>query len=128
MTRKPKTYTISAVPDPVSVLREMRRVVKPGGHVVVTVPDEDLYEQGVPDKTFGFGVHQCLGQPLARMELQVVYSTLYRRLPALRLATGLGPLCTNPDTSTTPARCSCSPDASARSSAADRSPPVRGCR
>ncbi|GAA4874139.1 cytochrome P450 [Saccharopolyspora cebuensis] len=36
---------------------------------------------------FGFGVHQCLGQPLARLELQVVYGTLYRRLPGLRLAT-----------------------------------------
>ncbi|GAA1642514.1 cytochrome P450 [Actinoplanes couchii] len=32
---------------------------------------------------FGFGVHQCLGQPLARVELQVVYSTLYRRIPTL---------------------------------------------
>jgi cytochrome P450 len=36
---------------------------------------------------FGFGVHQCLGQPLARLELQVVYGTLYRRIPTLRLAT-----------------------------------------
>lgn len=35
---------------------------------------------------FGFGVHQCLGQPLARLELQVVYSTLYRRIPTLALA------------------------------------------
>ncbi|MQY21626.1 cytochrome P450 [Nocardia macrotermitis] len=35
---------------------------------------------------FGFGVHQCLGQPLARMELQVVYGTLYRRIPTLHLA------------------------------------------
>ncbi|MER7274912.1 cytochrome P450 [Dactylosporangium sp. NPDC000244] len=38
---------------------------------------------------FGFGVHQCLGQPLARTELQVVYGTLYRRIPGLRLATTL---------------------------------------
>jgi cytochrome P450 len=39
--------------------------------------------------TFGFGVHQCLGQPLARVELQVVYGTLYRRIPTLRLAVDL---------------------------------------
>ncbi|ACU97284.1 cytochrome P450 [Saccharomonospora viridis] len=38
---------------------------------------------------FGFGVHQCLGQPLARLELHIVYSTLYRRIPTLRLATEL---------------------------------------
>jgi phosphatidylethanolamine/phosphatidyl-N-methylethanolamine N-methyltransferase len=29
------TYTISAVPDPVAVLREMRRVVKPDGLIVI---------------------------------------------------------------------------------------------
>jgi phosphatidylethanolamine/phosphatidyl-N-methylethanolamine N-methyltransferase len=29
------TYTISAVPDPVAVLSEMRRVVKPGGVIVI---------------------------------------------------------------------------------------------
>ena len=29
------TYVISAVPDPVGVLREMRRVVKPGGRIVI---------------------------------------------------------------------------------------------
>ena len=29
------TYTISAVPDPVGVLREMKRVVKPGGNIVI---------------------------------------------------------------------------------------------
>ncbi|MFI5533044.1 cytochrome P450 [Kitasatospora sp. NPDC051853] len=35
---------------------------------------------------FGFGVHQCLGQPLARFELRIALSTLFRRLPGLRLA------------------------------------------
>lgn len=38
---------------------------------------------------FGFGVHQCLGQTLARLELKVAYSTLYRRIPGLRLAAEL---------------------------------------
>jgi len=52
-------------------------------------PDPDRLDLGRNARrhmAFGFGVHQCLGQPLARMELQVVYGTLYRRLPGLRLA------------------------------------------
>ncbi|WP_434443530.1 cytochrome P450 [Lentzea sp. E54] len=37
---------------------------------------------------FGYGVHQCLGKPLARMELQVVLPEVLRRLPGLRIADG----------------------------------------
>lgn len=35
---------------------------------------------------FGFGPHQCLGQQLARVELQEVFTRLYTRIPTLRLA------------------------------------------
>ncbi|GAB3442193.1 cytochrome P450 [Streptomonospora sediminis] len=50
-------------------------------------PDRlDLDRDARHHVAFGFGVHQCLGQSLARMELNVVYSTLYRRIPTLRLA------------------------------------------
>ena len=36
--------------------------------------------------TFGHGIHYCLGGALARMELQVIFPTLFQRLPGLRLA------------------------------------------
>jgi cytochrome P450 len=50
-------------------------------------PDRlDLTRRARHHVAFGFGVHQCLGQPLARLELEIVYRTLYRRLPGLRLA------------------------------------------
>jgi cytochrome P450 len=53
-------------------------------------PDElDIRRDARRHVAFGFGVHQCLGQPLARMELQVVYNTLYKRIPTLRLAADL---------------------------------------
>jgi cytochrome P450 len=36
---------------------------------------------------FGHGMHFCLGAPLARIEAQIAFATLLRRLPGLRLET-----------------------------------------
>ena len=35
---------------------------------------------------FGYGIHFCLGAPLARMEAHVAFATLLRRFPEMRLA------------------------------------------
>ncbi|PRY39508.1 cytochrome P450 [Umezawaea tangerina] len=50
-------------------------------------PDElDIARGARHHVAFGFGPHQCLGQNLARIELQTVIDTLFRRIPDLALA------------------------------------------
>jgi cytochrome P450 len=46
----------------------------------------DLGRSPNPHLSFGAGAHACLGQPLARTELQVVLEVLLRKLPSLELA------------------------------------------
>jgi len=46
----------------------------------------DLTRSPNPHLTFGAGAHSCLGQSLARTELQVVLEVLLRTLPSLDLA------------------------------------------
>lgn len=45
----------------------------------------DIDRQARRHLAFGSGPHQCLGQNLARVELQLAYPALLRRLPGLRL-------------------------------------------
>ncbi|MFJ8927450.1 cytochrome P450 [Streptomyces sp. NPDC102364] len=48
-------------------------------------PDRlDLTRNARQHQAFGAGAHHCVGQPLARMELQVIYPTLLHRIPTLR--------------------------------------------
>ncbi|RKP58451.1 tetratricopeptide repeat protein [Pararobbsia silviterrae] len=46
------SHCLEHLVDPVTALANWIRICKPGGHVVITVPDEDLYEQGVWPSTF----------------------------------------------------------------------------
>ncbi|GER90037.1 hypothetical protein KDW_41990 [Dictyobacter vulcani] len=46
----------------------------------------DFDREANPMISFGRGIHACLGQQIARMELRVLWSTLLKRLPGVRLA------------------------------------------
>jgi len=41
------SHCLEHMEDVEEALRNWLRIVKPGGHVIVTVPDEDMYERGV---------------------------------------------------------------------------------
>jgi cytochrome P450 len=76
------------------------RAVKAGEWLVAALNsanrDEELFPGGDkldfhresprPHVAFGFGAHQCIGQQLARVELQEALTRLLRRVPDLRLA------------------------------------------
>ncbi|MFC4563648.1 cytochrome P450 [Nocardiopsis mangrovi] len=75
------------------------RPVKAGESVAISVlaanrdpakfPDPDILDlrrNASGHVAFGHGIHQCLGQQLARVEMRVAFPALAARFPALRLA------------------------------------------
>ncbi|MER7692009.1 cytochrome P450 [Streptomyces sp. NPDC097610] len=52
----------------------------------------DLTRKASHHMSFSWGPHQCIGQQLARIELHVVFSTLFNRIPTLRMAGDLSEL------------------------------------
>ncbi|MEV0681201.1 cytochrome P450 [Actinosynnema sp. NPDC050436] len=73
--------------------------IKKGDNVTISIPAANRDPNRFPDPdrldvrrpasghvAFGHGVHQCLGQQLARIEMRVGYNALIREFPHLRLA------------------------------------------
>ncbi|WP_409180094.1 cytochrome P450 [Amycolatopsis sp. VS8301801F10] len=57
----------------------------------------DLRRKAGGHVAFGHGIHQCLGQQLARVQLRVALPALLTRFPSLRLAAPAGEIATRTD-------------------------------
>jgi SAM-dependent methyltransferase len=78
------SHCLEHLRDPVEGLKNWLRVVKPAGHVIVTVPDEDLYEQGHFPSTFNLD-HKW------SFTIYKPQSWSPKSVNVLSLVTGLGP-------------------------------------
>ncbi len=61
-------------------------LIASGNHDADQFPDPERFDVGRTSNNhlgFGFGIHHCLGAPLARMETQVALTSLVRRAPDL---------------------------------------------
>jgi cytochrome P450 len=66
-------------------------------------PDPDRFDVSRHDAghvTFGHGARDCIGAPLARMQLEIVFSQLIPRFPTMRLAVRVEELAVNTETLT----------------------------
>jgi len=74
-------------------------LIKEGENILISVsaanrdperfddPEElDLQRRAAGHLAFGHGIHQCLGQQLARIEMRIGWTELFARFPNLRLA------------------------------------------
>ena len=52
------SHCLEHLVDPYEGLRNWFRILKPNGHIIVTIPDEDLYERGVFPSRSNFD-HKC---------------------------------------------------------------------
>jgi cytochrome P450 len=89
LARRAATEDTEIVGTPVRKGEGVIAALAVANHDPVAFPDPqkvDLRRPAAHHVAFGWGPHQCVGQQLARIELQVVFSTLFRRVPTLAMA------------------------------------------
>jgi pimeloyl-[acyl-carrier protein] synthase len=94
----PSQHTARLAPDDVVLggqsIRRRQAVIAvmgAGNRDPERFPDPDRLDLTRPDNrhlAFGWAAHFCFGAPLARIEGQIAFATLLRRLPELRLVPG----------------------------------------
>ena len=97
------SHCLEHLVDPHEGLRNWMRVLRPGGHLIISVPDEDLYEQGVWPSTFNrdhkwtftiskpeswsekslniFDLISCLGSQADPIKVELLHSNYRFKLP-----------------------------------------------
>lgn len=76
------SHCLEHLRDPLEGLQNWFRITKPGGHLVVTVPEEDLYEQGMFPSTFNldhkwtFTLHKDFSWSPKSMNVLLLLTTL----------------------------------------------------
>lgn len=97
------SHCLEHLHDPRAGLLNWVRVVRPGGYLVITIPDEDMYEQGVFPSTFNrdhkwtFTIHkpaswstrsinvlelvQSLGPSVEVVKIELLHATYRQSLP-----------------------------------------------
>jgi cytochrome P450 len=94
----PSQHTARLAPEDVTLGGKLIRkrqaviaVMAAGNRDPERFPDPDRLDLGRTDNrhlAFGWAAHFCFGAPLARIEGQIAFATMLRRLPELRLSPG----------------------------------------
>jgi hypothetical protein len=88
MTSRLANADFAIAGQPIQAGESVMMILGAANHDPAQFPDPDRLDLTRAENrhvAFGHGIHYCVGAPLAQLETQIVFTTLLRRFPALRL-------------------------------------------